>query len=486
METNHLVSRAIVKKNNMKNIFNIKILILSFVGILTLSSCISRKNYERPQDFVNENLFRTDQLPEDSLSIATVSWREIFTDTVLQKHIQNGLDHNLDIRIALQNIVAAESYLKQSKAAYLPTIAVGPGYTFQTPSLNSGSSQLTNERRFNNTFDLSGNITWEADIWGKMKAWEKAQYANYLGTTAAHKSVKTDLVAAIASAYYQLLTFDEQKRIIHETIVLRKKNLETTKALKEAGTLTEVAVQQSEALVFNAESLLINIETQITLLENTMSLLMGIPSQKIDRSTLAQQKMPAEYKTGFSANLLSNRADVMQAEYGLISAFELTNAAKAQFYPSLRIGGSGGIQSIDIDKLFSANSLFATVIGSLTQPILNQRQIRTNYEVSLANKEKAYLNFRKTLLNAGKEVSDALKIYDSQDAFIDLKRKELQAYQNSVQYSQELVNYGMANYLEVLNATVNSLNAELNISNAEYAKMNAGVELYRALGGGWR
>lgn len=470
----------------MKSIFNIKILILSVVGILTLSSCMARKKYERPKDAVNENLFRTDRLPKDSSSIATVSWREIFTDAVLQKHIQNGLDNNLDIRIALQNIVAAESYLKQSKAAYLPTIAVGPGYTFQTPSLNTASGQLANERRSQNTFDVSGDISWEADIWGKMKAWEKSQYTNYLGTTAAHKAVKTDLVAAIASAYYQLLTFDEQKRIINETIILRKNNLETTKALKEAGTLTEVAVQQSEALVFNAESLLINIDTQIALLENSMSLLMGVPSQKIDRTTLAQQKMPAEYKTGFSANLLANRADVMQSEYNLMSAFELTNVAKAQFYPSLRIGGSGGIQSADIDKLFSANSLFATVIGSLTQPILNQRQIRTNYEVSLANKEKAYLNFRKTLLNAGKEVSDALKIYDSQDAFIALKKKELHAYQNSVQYSQELVNYGLANYLEVLNATVNSLNAELNISNAEYAKMQAGIELYRALGGGWR
>ena len=353
----------------------------------------------------------------------------------------------------------------------------------QTPSLNIGNAS---ERRYNNIFDVSGDISWEADIWGKLRAQEKSQYAQYLGTAAAHKAVKTDLVAAIASAYYQLLTFDEQKRIINETISLRKKNLETTKALKEAGTLTEVAVQQSEALVFNAESLLINIDTQIALLENTMSLLMGIPSQNIERTTLAQQKMPTNYKLGFSANLLSNRADVMQSEYNLMSAFELTNVAKAQFYPSLRIGGSGGIQSSDIDKLFSANSLFATLVGSLTQPILNQRQIRTNYEVSLANKEKAYLNFRKTLLNAGKEVSDALKVYDAQDAFINLKRKELVAYQKSVEFSQELVNYGMANYLEVLNASVNSLNAELNISNAEYAKMKAGVELYQALGGGWR
>lgn len=468
----------------MKKQLNIKIIFL-LLTVFVVSSCATREKYERPKD-INENLFRTDALPKDSASVASISWRSIFTDPVLQKHIDQGLQNNLDIRIALQNIVSAEAYLQQSKAAYLPTLSVGPSYTFQTQSLNTQLGQLSGDRQYNNLFDVSGDLSWEADIWGKMKAQEKAQLAQYLGTVAAHKAVKSDLVAAIASAYYQLLTLDEQKRIISETIALRNKNLETTKALKEAGSLSEVAVQQSEALVFNAQSLLIDTDTQIALLENAMSLLMGVPSQNIERSSLAQQKMPAEYQLGFSANLLSNRADVMASEYDLMAAFELSKAAKAQFYPTLRITGSGGVQSLDIDHLFSANSLFANVVGGLVQPVLNQRQIRTNYEVSLANKEKAYLNFRKTLLNAGKEVSDALKVYESQDKFIDLKRKELTAYKKSVEYSQELVNYGMANYLEVINASVNSLNAELNISNAAYAKMKAGVELYQALGGGWK
>ena len=183
---------------------------------------------------------------------------------------------------------------------------------------------------------------------------------------------------------------------------------------------------------------------------------------------------------------MANRPDVKQAEFNLINAFELTNAAKAQFYPSLRITGSTGVQSVDIDKLFSANSVFANVLVGLAQPILNKRQIRTNYEVNLANQERAYLNFRKTILNAGNEVSDALKMYNAQDQFIAFKKKELSAYDKSVEFSQELVNYGMANYLEVLNANVNKLNAEINIANAQYTKLQAGVELYRALGGGWR
>ncbi|KPE51234.1 efflux transporter outer membrane subunit [Chryseobacterium indologenes] len=471
----------------MKSLLNIiKGITFSAVILGAITSCMARKEYERPKNVVDEKLFRTDMLPSDSTTIANVSWKEIFTDPILQGHISKALENNLDIRIALQSIGSAEAYLKQSKAAYQPTLSVGPNYTFQTQSINTQFGQIIGERRYINQFDITASIGWEADLWGKLKAQEKAQLATYLGTVAAHKAVKSDLVASVASAYYQLLTFDAQKRIITETIAVRERNLETTKALKASGNLTEVAVQQSEALVLNAKSLLIDIDTQIQLLENTMSLLMGEPSHSIERSTLESQKLPIDVKLGYPVQLLANRPDVMRAEYNLMNAFELTNAAKAQFYPTLKLTGSGGLQSVDLDHLFSVNSLFANVVAGLAQPILNKRQIKTNYDVSLANQETAYLNFRKTVLTAGKEVSDAIRVFSVQDSFIELKQKELEAYKKSVDYSQELVNYGMANYLEVLNASVNSLNAELNISNAEYNKMKAGIELYQALGGGWK
>lgn len=462
-----------------------KIILIFFVSFLVVS-CHTRQNYQRANDVVDEKLFRTDALPKDSLSMANLSWKEIFTDAVLQKHIAKALENNLDIRIALQNIASAEAYLKQSKAAYQPTISVGPDYSFNTSSLNTQFGQIVGERRYINQFDITANLGWELDLWGKLKGQEKAQYAAYLSSVAAHQNVKSNLVASIATAYYQLLAFDEQKKIFSNTIEIRKKNLETTKALKEAGIVSEVAVQQSEALVYNAEASLVTLDVQIQMLENTISLLMGEPSHEIERTSLSTQNFALNTDVGYPSALLANRPDVKQAEFNLINAFELTNAAKAQFYPSLRITGSTGVQSVDIDKLFSANSVFANVLVGLAQPILNKRQIRTNYEVSLANQERAYLNFRKTILNAGNEVSDALKMYSAQDQFIAFKKKELSAYDKSVEFSQELVNYGMANYLEVLNANVNKLNAEINIANAQYTKLQAGVELYRALGGGWR
>ncbi len=462
-----------------------KIILIFFVSFLVVS-CHTRQNYQRANDVVDEKLFRTDALPKDSVSMANLSWKEIFTDAVLQKHIAKALENNLDIRIALQNIASAEAYLKQSKAAYQPTISVGPDYSFNTSSLNTQFGQIVGERRYINQFDITANLGWELDLWGKLKGQEKAQYAAYLSSVAAHQNVKSNLLASIATAYYQLLAFDEQKKIFSNTIEIRKKNLETTKALKEAGIVSEVAVQQSEALVYNAEASLVTLDVQIQMLENTISLLMGEPSHEIERTSLSTQNFALNTDVGYPSALLANRPDVKQAEFNLINAFELTNAAKAQFYPSLRITGSTGVQSVDIDKLFSANSVFANVLVGLAQPILNKRQIRTNYEVSLANQERAYLNFRKTILNAGNEVSDALKMYNAQDQFIAFKKKELSAYDKSVEFSQELVNYGMANYLEVLNANVNKLNAEINIANAQYTKLQAGVELYRALGGGWR
>lgn len=469
----------------MKFISHIKILSTAVVLSFLLASCISREKYTRLPEF-GDNIFRTDQLPQDSTSLAQISWKDFFKDPILQKYITEGLQNNLDIRVAVQNILIDEAYLKQSKAELLPTLSVGPTYTLQTQSLNSNFGQIIGNRKFNNNFQLSGNFSWDVDIWGKLSAQEKAQLANYLATQEAHKSIKSQLVANIALNYYQLITLDHQKEIIKKTIDLRKRNLETTKALKTSGDLTEVAVQQSEALVFNAQAMLIDLDTQISILENATSILLGVAPQKIERSSNQDFKFPESISTGYSAQLLANRPDVAEAEYNLISALELTNAAKASFYPNFNISANGGLQSGDFDKFFSANSLFASFMGSLLQPILNKRQIRTNYEVSLAKKQIAYLQFKKTFLAAGQEVSDALKSFKAQDDFITLKLTEKSAYENSVNYSQQLVNYGLANYLEVINATVNLLNAELNVSNAQFIKMKANIDLYQALGGGWK
>lgn len=464
-----------MKKNSIY-----KIVILASLPFL-LVSCFAAKNYERPQ-VVNEANYRTENLPQDTLSIATLSWKELFTDPLLQGYIEEGLKNNMDIRVALQQIRIAEAYVKQGKAGYFPSLNGTARYTHQ---------ELPAQNQFGNIssidqYELSAGLSWEVDIWGKIRSNERAAQAAYLQTVAAHQAVKSRLIANIASVYYQLLALDEQTRVTEETIATRSKGLETTQALKEAGNVTEVGVKQTEAQLYTAQGILIDLKNQARLLENAMSILLGSAPHEIARGSLENQDISIDLKTGIPAQLLRNRPDVMAAEYSLMNAFELTNAARAGFYPSLTLSASGGFQNIEIDKLFNANSLFATLIGGLTQPIFNKRQIRTQYEVSQAQQEQAYLDFRLAVITASKEVSDAMYKYEAATQKIEVNQKEFEAYNLATDYSEELLDNGFANYLEVLNAQENALNSSLNLINTKNNQLQSIVDLYEALGGGWR
>lgn len=450
---------------------------------LTLTACAGRKAYERPQA-IDEKLFRTESPATDAQSDATLSWRNIFTDPLLQQHISKALSNNLDVRVAMQSVVSAQAYLKQSKTAFIPTLSVGANYTRSTSSLNAGGGAP--DRTYNNLFDITGNASWEADIWGKLSAQKRASYASYLATVEAQKAVQSEVVATLATAYYQLLMLDEQKKVLEQTIEFRTKSLETTKQLKKAGSTTEVATKQIEALVYNAQAQLITINNSVWALENTICVLLGEEPHNIERSTLAEQQFPTQFHQGYAVSLLENRPDVARAELNLRNAFELTNVARSNFYPTLTLSARGGISSTKLDTWFSAKSMFANFIAGLAQPILNRRQIRTQYEVQKAAQETALLNFKKAILSAGKEVSDAMRQFSSQDEFIQLKTQEMKAYQEATDYSKQLFDSGMVNYLEVITAEVNRLNAELSVANAQFTRMQYGITLYKALGGGWR
>lgn len=467
----------------MKNLKYTAIVLIA----IGLQSCLATKEYQRAEnEVVSEQFFRTDKITKDSLSAANLSWKELFTDDKLSGYIQTALDNNLDIRIALKNIDAAEAYVKQGKAAYFPTLNGNLGYSYANPSLNGSQGIGLSKRKDINQYELSAGLSWEADIWGKIRSNERAMAASYMQSVSAHQAIKSELVAAVASSYYQLLALDEQKRILQETIQLQEESLETMKLLKDAGNVTEVAVKQTEAQLLNSRSLLVDTNNQIKLTENSFCILLGENPHAVERNSLAQQNPDNDLKTGIPVQLLSNRPDVMAAEYGLINAFELTNAARSNFYPSLKLNANGGIQSLEFDKLFSANSLFASLAASLTQPILNARQVRTQYEVAKAKQEQALLNYKSTILNASREVSDALYSFDANAEKAVLKQQEYESYNKATEYSEELLKYGMANYLDVLTARSSALNAQLSLINSNFGKLSAIVQLYKAVGGGWR
>ena len=463
------------------NFYNIGVLVLTAT---VMQSCFVAKDYKRPE-LKTENLYRNEVFSNDTLSFANVAWDKVFTDPLLQGYIQKGLDNNLDVKIAIQNIVAAEAAMKQGKAGYFPTFSASADWTHQELSKNSQFGALL-KNTSTDQYQLTGNLSWEADIWGKIRSNKRAANASYFQTTAVNQAVKTQLIANIAATYYQLLSVDAQIKLAEKTLINRNQSIETIISLKDAGNVTEVGVKQTEAQKYATEIIIADLKNSIIILENSMSILLGESGTKIERSTFENQLMQPSITLGVPATLLRNRPDVIAAEYNLISNFEQTNIAKSNFYPTLKVTASGGLQSIDLKEWFSANSLFANVITGLTQPIFNQRQIKTKFEIAKANQEKAYLQFEQSLLTAGKEVSDAMAQYNNETYKLTVREKQVDALNKATDYSDELLTYGLANYLEVLTVKDNALNAELSLIDNKYQQYKAIIQLYRALGGGWQ
>jgi multidrug efflux system outer membrane protein len=479
------------KDNYMKMKFlNIyRTLVVITAGML-LQSCLVAKDHTKP-NIKAENLYRTEVVSNDTVSMADASWDKIFTDPILQGHIKKGLEHNFDIRFAMQNIIAAEANLKQGKAGYFPTLSVGTDWTHQELSKNSqlGSlfSNASGGKRVNvDQYQLTGTLGWEADIWGKIRSNKRAVNATYLQTIAANQAVKTRVITDIAAAYYQLVSFDAQLKLAQETLINRDKSIETILSLKDAGTVNEVGVKQTEAQKYATELIIEDLKTNIILLENTMSILLGEPAHAIGRGTFDAQQLNPQINIGLSAQLLRNRPDVVAAEFGMVNAFELTNVARSNFYPQLRVTATGGLQSIDLKEWFSANSFFANIVTGLTQPLFNQRQIKTRYEVAKSVHEQAYIRFEQALITASKEVSDALADYNNETTKLSIRQKQVDALSKAADYSDELLTYGLVNYLEVLTAKDNALSSELNLIDNKFQQYQAIINLYKALGGGWR
>jgi multidrug efflux system outer membrane protein len=466
----------------MNNKFSIIIIVLFSVS---LQSCFIGKKYTRTEmQLAQPDMFRAELNRKDSSTIADIGWKDFFKDTLLIRYIELALEENLDLKIAVERIKTSQAYYQQARSQFFPSVTLAPEVSYNTQSLNTQFGQLFGERRHLVQYNFPFSLSWEADIWGKINSAKRASQATLLSTIASSQAQQSLLISNVAKLYYQLLILDEQYNITESTITARTKSLETSKALKEAGTLTEVAVKQNEALLLNAKGLLINLNNQRTIAENALSLILNQSPQKIERTRLDQQSFNNELLYGVPYDLLNNRPDVRAAEYELINAFELTNVAEASFYPSLRITANTGLQSIDIDRLFRLKSLFVNTIASLTQPIWNKRQLRTQKEIALANQQIAYLQYRKSIINATNDVSNALALYQSQTELMSLKQQEYNAYLLATEYSQELVNYGLANYLEVIRAQENELIAQMSYLNANFAQLNAVVDLYRALGGG--
>ena len=435
--------------------------------IVTTNSCNLYKHYERPDISFVDSLYNKIPMANSYESIARMTWRELFADTLLQECIELGLNNNTNLEIARLKVEQAEATLQTSRLAFFPSVS----FSAQT-NVGSNSNGLG--------YSLTPSASWEIDAFGRIHNTKKGAQAALGATEAYQQAIQTQLIATIADSYYTLLMLDEQLDISKRTLKTWEENIRTLSALKRAGKTNEAAVLQAKANKVNVEASILTLEKQIIEQENSLSALLGIVPQEFERGTLENQVFPDTLLTGLPLSSLINRPDVRQAEYKLVEAFYATNVARSYFYPTITLSGNAGWSGVIGDPgdwIFNA-------VGSLMQPIFNQGKNKARVKISEAQRQEALLNFKQTLLDAGTEANNALISWQTARKRLDSDKLQIMYLKGAVYNTQLLMKNGQATYIEVLTAQKNLLQAELTETNDKYIEIQSVITLYHALGGG--
>ena len=454
-----------------------KIIILSAVT-LVLSSCGIYTTYERPSDINTDGLYGQDLNEEavavDTASIASLSWRELFTDSHLQTLIEHALQSNTDLLSAQQRIKEAEATLSSAKLAYLPSFMLTPQGGVSSFDKSKGSW----------TYTGIASVSWEIDIFGKLTNAKRRSKALYLQSLEYEQAVSTSLIANVANLYYTLLMLDEQYRISEETAVNWRESVRAMRAMMAAGMTNEASVSQSEANCRQVEASLLDLKQQIKEVENSLSILLGKVPGGIERGHLAGQDFPEELTVGVPLQLLSRRPDVKSAELSLASAFYSTNAARSAFYPSITLSGTAGWTNSAGNMIINPGKLLLSAVGALTQPLFNKGLNIAQLKIAKAQQEEAKLAFQQALLNAGSEVNNALTQVQTARGKTELRTGQITSLENAVRSTQLLMQHGTSTYLEVLTAQQSLLSAQLTQVADRFDEIQGIINLYQALGGG--
>ena len=463
---------------------------LLFPLFLILTGCKVSKDIETPQPELPQE-YRNASASTDTTSIATIEWKQFFPDTNLQELIGKAITNNYDMQTALKNIEAAQLQFRQTKWNNVPQAALNVSANSTIPSENSLNGLSLNN--FLNTshiedYNASISLSWEADIWGKISSRKKEALAQYLKSEEARKLIQTNLVANVAQGYYNLLMLDAQLAIAKKNLALNENTLRIVKMQFDSGQVTSLAVQQTEAQRLRAAQIVPMLEKEVTLQENALSILTGaLPAEIVRNSTLDLTPLLKELSSGVPSSILSHRPDVKASEYELASANARVGVTKASMYPALNITATGGLNSFKSNNWFNMPaSLFGIVAGSITQPLLQRKQLRTQYEIAKVEREKSVIAFRQSVLKAVGEVSDALVRVEKLKQEQEFAAERVANLQKATTNADMLFKSGMANYLEVITAQSNVLQSELDLAALKRDQLSAVAQLYRSLGGGWR
>lgn len=453
-----------------------KKIVIAILFAFPLSGCHIYRAYERPESVVvSDSLYREPVAGADTVSLASLSWKELFTDPQLQMLIETGLANNTDLGIARLKVKEAEAQLMTSRLSYLPSVSFTPQGTLTSVDGSKPSK----------TYNLAVAADWEIDLFGKQLNSKRGAQAALEQSEAYRQAVQTQLVATIANSYYTLLMLDRQLDITRRTADTWTESVRTMKALKRAGQTTEMAVAQTEAGKLSVDASVLSLERQINETENSLSTLLGMSPQEIGRSTLEKQEFPDSLSTGVPLQLLSRRPDVRQCEAQLAVAYYATNSARSAFYPGITLSGSAGWTNAAGAAITNPGQWLLSAVGSLVQPLFNRGKNIASLKIAKAQQEEALLTFRQSLLNAGAEVNDALVQWQTARQRILLDEQQTASLRSALRSSELLMQHSSQNYLEVLTARQSLLQAELNVAADRFDEIQGVINLYHALGGGY-
>lgn len=441
-------------------------------AVCLMTGCSIYKPYSRPE-VQTEGLYRDLEETRDTASIATLGWRNLFSDKNLQALIEKGLERNTNLRVAHIRVKAAEAVLMNARLSYLPSVVLAP----------DGSISGTEGAKAIKTYNLAASASWEIDLFGKVTNAKREALAALEGSRAYRQAVETQLIATIANSYYMLLMLDRQLIISEQTLITWKETEHSIEALKRAGKSNDAAVLQAKANRLALEASVVSIRKSIRETENVLSALLADTSHDIMRGALQKQQFPDTLSAGLPIQLLANRPDVRQAEWNLAQAYYATNAARSAFYPSLTLSGSTGWTNNVGGVVVNPGSWLFSAVGSLMQPLFNKGTNIANLRQAKARQEEALLLFQQSLLDAGKEVNNALTRWQSARIQMDYVNQQIMTLQEAVRKTELLMQHTSTNYLEVLTARQRLLEAELTQAQDKFEEIQGVIDLYHAVGG---
>ena len=441
-------------------------------AVCLMTGCSIYKPYSRPE-VQTEGLYRDLEETKDTASIATLGWRNLFSDKNLQALIEKGLERNTNLRVAHIRVKAAEAVLMNARLSYLPSVVLTP----------DGSISGTEGAKAIKTYNLAASASWEIDLFGKVTNAKREALAALEGSRAYRQAVETQLIATIANSYYMLLMLDRQLIISEQTLITWKETEHSIEALKRAGKSNDAAVLQAKANRLALEASVVSIRKSIRETENVLSALLADTSHDIMRGALQKQQFPDTLSAGLPIQLLANRPDVRQAEWNLAQAYYATNAARSAFYPSLTLSGSTGWTNNVGGVVVNPGSWLFSAVGSLMQPLFNKGTNIANLRQAKARQEEALLLFQQSLLDAGKEVNNALRRWQSARIRMDYVNQQIMTLQEAVRKTELLMQHTSTNYLEVLTARQRLLEAELTQAQDKFEEIQGVIDLYHAVGG---